>query len=354
MSLPTEKKYYNYLQSFRGFAVINVVLRHVIIFFYLGSLNKNINLDSAIPVFNVVVLRGATMYFTILSGILFSAVFRKWGYKKFYADKFFYLIIPYLVFSIFLTLFKNTSFEPFHINIDGFFSMLPIDLLCGKSESALWYIPIFIIICALTPLLDTLLHKNNFTRAVFFLFVLAPLFIARAKYHETEYIRIETLIYFMGPYTVGMYCGLDLEKTMQLIEKKLVFIIGAVVIVTAGLIFKMTLIRGIDITESLFYIQKVGLALLVILFFKKLGEKQPAWLRFVAKDSMLTYFMHGVVLTVTGPLLYFLYKYENVYPVNIIVAIIFLTITTVVICKGISYLLRKLLGSKAKALLGSA
>ncbi|MGN6645388.1 MAG: acyltransferase family protein [Cytophaga sp.] len=354
MSSSQNKIYFDYLQSFRGFAVINVILRHAIILFYFGSLNVDINPDSAISMFNMLALRGVTMYFTILSGILFSAVFKNRGYIKFYRDKFFYLVIPYIFFSIWLTLFKNISFEPFHIDLKGFYSMLPLDLLCGKSEYALWYIPVFIIICTLTPLLDFLLHKNSFTRCIFFLFVLAPLFIARAKFVDTTYIRVETVIYFTGSYAIGMYCGLDLEKTMQVIEKRLVFIIGVVVLVTAGLFYKISMPGFINVTESFFYVQKVALAFLVMLFFKMLGEKQPDWLRFVAKDSMLTYFMHGVVLTTTGSLFYFLYEYENIYPLNIIVAIIILTITTLLICKGIIYLLRKLLGSRAKMFLGSA
>lgn len=259
MSLPPNKIYLDYLQSFRGFAVMNVVLLHATVIFYFGS-NNDYQMHNIIPLVNDVLFHGSTMYFTILSGILFSAVFKQQGYKKFYTNKFFRLVIPYILFSIGLTFLKNVYYHPFDIDVTGFFTMLPLDLLCGKSNFALWYIPIFIIICLLTPLLDYLLHENSLTKAIFFLFILAPLYFSRIRIVDTDYIRYETLMYFIGPYAVGMYCGLNPEGTIQWIKKNVMLVLSIILLATTILFYikynQLSLPGNTIIAESFYYIQK--------------------------------------------------------------------------------------------------
>ena len=357
MSFPQNKIYFDYLQSFRGFAVINVVLLHATVIFYFGS-DNDCRMHSTIPLVNDVLFHGSTMYFTIISGILFSAVFKQQGYKRFYSNKFFYLIIPYIFFSTGLTFLNNSYYQPVDVDVTGFFSMLPIDLLCGKSNFVLWYIPIFIMLCILTPLIDFLLHKNTLTKVVFFLFILAPLYFSRIRIVDTNYIRYETLIYFIGPYAIGMYWGLNPEGTLQWIKKNIFLVISIALLTTAILFYvkynQLSLPGNTIVAESFFYIQKIALAAILILFFRKLGDKQPAWLRFAAKDSMPVYFIHGFVLAMLAPLLYFLFGWQNIFPFNILAATVILTVATFIICKSFIYLLRKLLGSKAKMFLGSA
>jgi surface polysaccharide O-acyltransferase-like enzyme len=77
------KQFLGYLHNFRGFAIINIVAIHAVVFAFLGASNFKFNPNNPIAIANEILFHNATIYFAVISGILFSAVLKSKGYKLF-------------------------------------------------------------------------------------------------------------------------------------------------------------------------------------------------------------------------------------------------------------------------------
>ena len=97
-------KAFNYpIHAFRGFAILNIVAIHAFAFvlFYAESSGSRAGAGLMVAgVLNGVLLHDSTLYFTYISGILFSMVLAERGYRRFFRSKFFYVFLPYLFFTV--------------------------------------------------------------------------------------------------------------------------------------------------------------------------------------------------------------------------------------------------------------
>jgi surface polysaccharide O-acyltransferase-like enzyme len=95
--------YLDYVHSFRGFAILNIVAIHG--FAIALSVPDNWNPDTTSPLYvlNEMLLHDSTIYFALISGMLFSSILRSRGYHRFYRSKILNVLFPYtfctLVFS---------------------------------------------------------------------------------------------------------------------------------------------------------------------------------------------------------------------------------------------------------------
>ena len=95
--------YIQHLHAFRGFAILNVVGAHAWSFmiFWTGGLTAP-GLDwlfwSAETIFH-----GSTLYFAIISGILFTRILKGKSWKQFFQSKFTNVLLPYIVTTLLLT-----------------------------------------------------------------------------------------------------------------------------------------------------------------------------------------------------------------------------------------------------------
>src|SRR6056297_2213580 len=78
-----QPSFLGYLHSFRGFAIINIVFIHA--FAYALFLANDNSLDPKDPIgmANGLLFHNSTIYFAVISGILFSVVLKSKGYKRF-------------------------------------------------------------------------------------------------------------------------------------------------------------------------------------------------------------------------------------------------------------------------------
>ena len=125
-----------YLHSFRGFAIINIVLIHAVVAVWLALGRPEANLIMTIA---DILFHDSTLYFAVISGILFTLVLKHKGYPKFYMSKLKFIIIPYVFISIILVLFKvdilNTT--DLQTNFSTYLSTLSRDLVFGKADFVL-------------------------------------------------------------------------------------------------------------------------------------------------------------------------------------------------------------------------
>jgi len=348
-----------YLHSFRGFAIINIVLIHAVVAVWLALGRPEANLIMTIA---DILFHDSTLYFAVISGILFTLVLKHKGYPKFYMSKLKFIIIPYVFISIILVLFKvdilNTT--DLQTTFSTYLSTLSRDLVFGKADFVLWYIPVLLFLFIITPLLDYLMLKSKATKFIFALIILAPLIVSRVQMAFEYIIKIETMIYFTGAYALGMYMGLNMEKNLKWIKDNVKLLISVTIICTAILFFltkndgnSKMLIGVTSLTESIHYIHKICLAALFMLFFKSLGENQPKWLSTLARDSFAIYFLHGFILF--GNISVFMYFISKIdfSPLNIIIGSIILLVYSILLSMLIVRIFKKLFGKKSRMFIGS-
>jgi surface polysaccharide O-acyltransferase-like enzyme len=355
---PNPSAFLGYLHSFRGFAIINIVLIHAVGAAFYGAFGLY-DENHMIIIINEVLFHDSTLYFAIISGLLFSKILRPKGYLKFYKSKFNYIVLPYIFITLIFTLFKmDFSNGGDFINLAlNYFTSVFIDLVYGKANFVLWYIPVLMFLYVVTPLLDYLLKTNKYTKFLFVILVIMPLFVSRIQMANDYVLKLETLVYFMGAYAVGMYMGSHLDATLLWIKTNRIWLWVMILLSSSCLFYlyfqEIDKIGFMSLRESVFYIQKLCLTGISILFFKETKIKQPKWLHRIAGDSFSIYFMHGFLLYAFLPYIAFLLKPTMLYPFNIILGTIILLIFSIVMSRIIILLFRLLFGKNSRKMIGA-
>jgi surface polysaccharide O-acyltransferase-like enzyme len=351
-------EFLGYLHSFRGLAILKIVLGHAVSAAFIGAYTM-FDVSNTTLMISEIFYHDSTLYFAIISGILFSKVLKQKGYSNFYNSKLKNILLPYLFFTVVLTIIKikfsemSNFQEGFHFVI----SKVWMNFIFGKANFVLWYIPVLIVLYLVTPVLEFLQKRNKLTRVIFILIMILPLFISRVQ-NLTDYnLSIESMIYFMGAYSIGMYLGDDLNKRLIIINSyKGVFILMAL-ISTAILFYfyknEIDIIGTISLRETAYYIQKICFAFIIILMFKKYEKSQPKWLNTIAKDSFSIYFIHGYLLYALSPLFMFVIGAKHIEPFNVIFGAIILFVVVICICVTIVMISKKIFGTYSRMIVGA-
>ncbi len=122
MNKKNQASFLGYLHSFRGFAIINIVFIHAFGYALFLSNNNSFDTKDPISIANGLLFHNSTIYFAVISGILFSVVLKSKGYKRFYSSKLKNVLLPYLfltlLFSIFNSIFEPPILKPFALQPD--------------------------------------------------------------------------------------------------------------------------------------------------------------------------------------------------------------------------------------------
>lgn len=347
-----------YLHSFRGLAILIIVLGHAVVAAFIGAYGA---FDETAPILMVseIFYHDSTLYFAIISGLLFSKVLKPKGYYRFYKNKLKHIVLPYLVVTLVLTLIKIKFYYVygFQESIVFYFSNVIKNLIFGKANFALWYIPVLIFLYFVTPILEFLQKKNQLTKVLFFLILVMPLIVSRVQVLTEYVLSMETMLYFMGAYAFGMYLGTDLDEKLQLIKKYKKIIAGIAIISTAVLFYfyynEIDMIGKVSLKESFFYIQKIGFALILLMLFKRLDDNQPQWLNPIATGSFFIYFIHASILYAITPLFLFILHATNFTPLNVVVAALILLLVTIGISMLFVQICNKLFGNYSRMIIGA-
>lgn len=88
--------YLGYIHSFRGFALLNVVAVHALSLAIIIPSNWVSDPTAPLTVLSETLFHDSTIYFALISGLLFSAILRLRGYQDFYPSKAMYVLLPYI------------------------------------------------------------------------------------------------------------------------------------------------------------------------------------------------------------------------------------------------------------------
>ncbi|MGL2964359.1 acyltransferase [Flavobacterium sp. RSB2_4_14] len=358
-SSTTKPVFLSYLHSFRGFAIINIVAIHAIGFStFMGKSTFNKNVSIA----NEVLFHNSTIYFALISGLLYTAILKKKGYPQFFKSKFKYVVLPYVFFTLLYTVYDNKVYDFFvyQTSFVNYLNDLPRNFIYGKAMFVLWYIPVLLFLYMVTPLLDSILQIKKWGNWLMAIIIALPLLVRREEVMELyngDFISFHNMIYFTGAYATGMYLANNLEKSIAWIRKNKILLLVLAVVFTAALVYvtlqKIDRLGVFSIQSSLYYVQKIVMSLLVLLFFKSLGEKQPKWLQPIAKDAFSIYFLHilfiGVFLGWLGNVTLFL----PIIQYNAILGGLFMLVGAIAMSMLVTWLFRKLFGKYSRMMIGA-
>jgi surface polysaccharide O-acyltransferase-like enzyme len=150
---------------------------------------------------------------------------------------------------------------------------------------------------ALTPLLSKLTRAISYASIPAWLIMLSPLVFSRPVFAEgILQVNVGTVLYFTGAYTAGLYLGNNLGTYLDRIAlyQKALLVVALLSSVTLAVLQFEQINRfgSYSLQESIFYIQKLSIAAIVMVWLQKQAENQPRWLTFFATEAFSIYFLH--------------------------------------------------------------
>lgn len=279
------------LHAFRGFAIVAIVGAHCSYAFVEANGGSETDTPGrrAITALAETLFHDSTLFFALISGLLFSMVLRGRPWREFFGKKVLHVALPYTFISlVYVLLNANWTTATAPALAGHWLASLPT----GKGASFhLWYIPVLFVLYAATPLL-TEMTKRRWAQLPLALIVLAPLVISRVWGHWTW----ATPVYFLGAYAAGVWAGTQYPVALKLVAASRGVLWLAVALTTPTLVALFLSdadrIGPVDGRETLFYVQKMALAGLVLLALNKVAAHPPAVLLRLGDQAFPIYFLH--------------------------------------------------------------
>lgn len=296
---PKKSKFLNYINIFRGLAILLIIMGHTMQFGEANSLLRTINTE---------IVCGGTALFIFISGFLFQHLSKKFEYKNYLSKKWTNVILPYLFTSIigiafcflFPLAYKNT--------FDGvnWLVQIPMHLSIGRVHNVpTWFIPMIVIFFFLSWILLKLENKGILYKLLP-LFFLVTIFFPRgvaeyenlvqlpflAKYWAYVYYILSGFVHFISLYVFGMFCSANKEIIDKFYDKR--FLLWVLMLSTSVLDVFLTL----KYQYCNFTISKTFLTMLLLCYLKHYDEfissheKLNNSLDVIAKYSFGLFFVH--------------------------------------------------------------
>lgn len=300
------------VQQFRGLAILAIVAVHAVAGwpFFLGPEVARSGPLPLISRVSEVLLHDSTIYFALISGLLYAHLLHRRGWRAFARSKALNVALPYAVMTLIFTALDWTPQQGWSIGVPNgqpYGPTLLMNLLTGQALFVFWYLPVLMLLFALTPLLYRLATGASRPARVGLGLVLAlPLVCSRTGIE----LSFSSVVYFAGAYTAGLWLGADLPARCAQLARWRGPLLAAVAVCTVLLFLLVSPDSDaeppawLSPTEALFYVQKLAAGLVLLVSLRATGRPGPRWLDALASRAFAVYFLHlPVMLTVAPPLL---------------------------------------------------
>ena len=328
------------VHAFRGVAILCVVCAHI------GPVERWHVSTEGFQTLSHILWHDSTLFFSLVSGLLFSIVLSTRGWGPFFYGRLRNVGAPYAI----ATLIATATTIPID-DSGGFPEQVFRNFVFGTAQFSYWYMPILSALYALTPLTWWLAkHHPRYLIVVCAL----PLVFARTGIT----VSAKSVVYFWGAYAVGIYVGLDYERSLETIRRRWPTLLAVVVLSSAALIAYPTIrqeaprFAPIFVEESLFYIQKLAAAALILFALRVHLNRPPRWLAMCSVAAFTIYFYHILAYD----LLYHPVLWLQPSTPTTLVWLFFANANmagAVAICIGLAILARRLFGNSARVLVGA-
>ena len=292
-------KILNYINVFRGLAILLIIMGHTMQFGDSKSLINTINCE---------MICGGTALFIFISGFLFQHLSAKYEFKNYISKKWTNVIMPYLIISIpgiILCLTCPVTYKNSFAGLD-YWIQIPLHLTIGRVHNVpTWFIPM-IIIFFLCSYLFLKLEKKGILYKLLPILFLITIFLPRgvAEYENTigldyltkygVYVKyiITNFFHFISLYVFGMYCSAHKEIIDKFYSTR-----WLLWILMLGL-SSLDIYLQYKYQYSNYTVSKIFLTMLVLAYLKHYDEfilshkKTNATLDFIAKYSFGLFFIH--------------------------------------------------------------
>ncbi len=294
-----KKEILNYINVFRGLAILLIVAGHTMQIGNKGSLINGISFE---------VFAGGTALFIFISGFLFQHLSYKFEYKNYMSKKWKNVIIPYMITAIPGIILCFTLPVLYGNPFDGLnpFVQIGVFLTVGRVHNVpVWFIPMIVIFFILSRLLLYLESKNLLYKLLPILFLITifiprldiePEYVANLDYFHKylEYVKyvLSGFVHFLSMYIFGMYLSKYKEKIDILYNKRLLLLCLMIITACCDVYIncKYSIVNGT--------VSKIFLTMLVLGYLKhydeqiKSCEKLNNLLDVAAKYSFGLFFVH--------------------------------------------------------------
>ena len=296
---PKKSKILNYINVFRGLAILLIIMGHTMQFGEVGSLTHIINCE---------IVCGGTALFIFISGFLFQHLSVKYEFKNYMSKKWTNVIMPYLFTSIpglLLCMLCPIAYKNSFYGLSSYIQ-IPLHLTIGRVHNIpAWFIPMIVIFFLFSWLFLKLEKKGILYKLLPVLFLIT-LLVPRgvAEYESTiglafnvkywiyvKYILMG-FVHFLSLYVFGMFCSKYKEIIDCFYSKR--YLLWFLMLSTSALDVYLTYKHG----YSNFTISKVFLTMLLVSYLKHYDEfiishkKTNKTLDFIAKYSFGLFFVH--------------------------------------------------------------
>ena len=354
--------YLHYVHYFRGFAILNIVAIHAAAFAQFVPSGGNIDRTTVFSAINESLFHDATLYFALVSGLLFSVVLKRRGLKTFFRSKLLNVVSPYvfctLVFSWVFWDLDGSGVFALREGLGAYADVLPKNLLFGEAQFTFWYIPILLMLFAATPVLAAWVGRGGYRSVLIWIIMLLPLAVSRAEFVDGgNQVRLTTFFYFLGAYTAGLYLGDRLEERLGVLRAYWKPLAAVVVATTLALVLlyinDVGRIGWFSIHESLFYVQKISAAVLVLIWFRHLDPARLRWLSPFADAAFSIYFVHAFFMLLVAELAFAFIVNETYQPASIYLMAGVYFFSALALSAACVFLFRKVFGRRSRMLIGS-
>ena len=350
------RAFLGHLHAFRGVAILSIMGAHA-----WSGLGYASGLQQRDPGYiwlyatTEALFHGTTLFFALISGVLYARVLRGMPWRKFFVGKLKHVVLPYIVVSTALT----ALYWPEIVAWTQAQKLPPVDfptvwarnLVRGEADLQFWYIPVLVAMFALTPLLEQLLRWRR--GGGLMLLAALPLVVSRTPYPEL--LSLQTLVYFLGAYALGMVLGDRLDDTMQAVRahRPALWAVFGATLAANWLLFFWAYVPGAVFSAQQFvvYLNKLSAALLLLQGLHALGERIPALLHTLGTYAFTLYFVHLAIMWTLGSQL--IARVPGLTTPQAAVAGVVLYGVATVGSLGLGIGLRRLLGRHSRLVIGA-
>ena len=347
---PKKKKFINSINYFRGLAIILIVLGH-------SYDLAHWNVSSKFGEFIYVLSLNGTVYFVFISGFLYNHIFYpRFDYKKFMLKKMQYVLLPYLLFSLIpvigTVLFNGGGeYLPDELRSKPLLAVIWY-FITGKVIFAYWYIPMAMLLFAVSPLVNWIIKSDRVLTAILFLM---PVSIAIHRPIE-NLNAVHSLIYFFPVYLIGVWSSILNKQIYAYLKDNKKKIILALVAIALGIIQVWIFNQEGNFHKAFWsltvpdvnLLQKIVLCFLFMSLLDKYEATNITVINKIAETNFAIYFIHPFLINTLYKIVSDLgLSYEGNF-----FTLILTTITMVISCMAIAFCIKAILKKKSRYLIG--
>ena len=307
MQLPSPRKnFLNSINYFRGIAIFIIVLGHCY-----GLSRWEVSGKSE-EIFYSISLNGS-VYFVFISGFLYHYVFyHKFDFKKFMIKKAKYVLLPYLFFSTLPILYvvfigDGGEFLPETLQGKPLFAVAWY-FLTGRISYAYWYVPMAILLFAISPLINKII-KYEKVLVTASLLLLVSLIVHRPIDNINPF---HSLIYFLPVYLIGIWSSINHDRMCKFLENRVSKASLLVIAIDLSLVQVLVFNTSGNFQKQFWSItvldvnllQKILLCIFFVSVLNKYEDTDITIAKKAAETSFAIYFIHPFLINALTSITY--------------------------------------------------